>query len=425
LPRGGSGRAAADRIAARDAAAHVRTLTVATFAWPDHYGGAERVIGEVCARLAARGHAVRLLTADTGGLPAREDREGVSVRRYPVERGSPARFYRSVFRGVRAALREEAAFRAELMHVHQPLSGVAAIAPGVARPEAVLTSFYAPYHQEYLARFRDGRPDGAVPASAHAVSALLRHGDRYLLRRSREVLVLSAFSRAQVAALCPEALALTTVAPAGVDVERFRPARDEAERRSCAGRFGLSADAGPVVLSVRRLVPRMGLADLMEACRLAASAAPLQLAIAGEGPLREDLERRAQAAGLGGRLRLLGRVPDAELPALYRAASVFALPTRALEGFGMATAEALASGLPVLATRAGASAELLEGIDGARLCAPEDPRGLADALLPLLTTPELAARAGAAARRYAVTRLTWDRHVDAVEAAARRALVPR
>jgi glycosyltransferase involved in cell wall biosynthesis len=401
----------------------VRFLVIATFAWPDHYGGAERVIGELSTRLAARGHDVLLVTSDTGGLPSRETRNGVDVLRYPVDRASPPRFYRSVFRGVRATLREAAGFGADLLHVHQPLSGVAAVAPGAVRPVPVLSTFYAPHHEEYLARFRDGRPDGTVPATARALSAVLRHGDRYLLRRSRRVLVLSRFSRDQVETLCPEALERTSIAPAGVDLERFRPARNEQERRACLTRFGLSASAGPAVLSVRRLVPRMGLADLLEACRLIDAAdTPWQVILAGEGPLADALAARAREAGLADRVRLLGRVPDDALPDLYRAASVFALPTRALEGFGMATAEALASGLPVVATRAGASAELLENVSGSALCDPDDPQALARALGPLLASGEARSQAGTAARRHAEQHLTWDGHVGAVESAARDVL---
>jgi glycosyltransferase involved in cell wall biosynthesis len=396
---------------------------VATYAWPDHYGGAERVIGELSARLAARGHGVLLLTSDTGALPAREERDGVSVLRYPVERASPARFYRSVFRGVRGALREAAGFGADLLHVHQPLSGVAAVAPGAVRPAPVLSSFYAPYHEEYLARFRAGPPDGAAPVAARAVSAVLRHGDRYLLRRSQRVLVLSRYSREQVAHLCPDARRRTTVAPAGVDLARFRPARDEHERQASLAHFGLSPSAGPLILSVRRLVPRMGLSDLLEACRLLGTRhGAWQLALAGEGPLARSLANEVREAGLDGRVHLLGRIPDDALPQLYRAASVFALPTRDLEGFGMATAEALACGLPVVATRAGASVELLEDLEGATLCAPGEPQALAHALHALVADGDARTRAGLAARLHAERHLAWDGHVDAVEHAAHELL---
>ncbi len=399
----------------------MKFLQVATFAWPDHFGGAERVIGEVCARLVGRGHEVTLLTARVGSAPADERRGGVHVLRYEVDRDSPARFYRSVFHGVRGALRDPAAAGADVMHVHQILSGVAVLAPGGAGRLPALLSFYAPYSEEYLARFRDGHPRGGVPARAALLSSLFRRGDRYLLRRCRQVLALSEFSRQQVAALSPEAAARTTVAPPGVDLQRFRPAPDRAARAAAAARCGLPPGGPPLLLSVRRLVPRMGLPDLIDACRqLRERGLDVRLALAGEGEQRAELERLAAAAGLGERVRFLGSVPDDVLPDLYRAADVFVLPTRSLEGFGMATAEALASGLPVVATRAGASTEVLAGVAGSALVPAADPSALADALAPLLSDEASRQRAAQAARARAEGLLSWDRHIDAVEAAARR-----
>jgi glycosyltransferase involved in cell wall biosynthesis len=401
----------------------LKFLVVATFAWPDHYGGAERVIGEVAARLVDRGHDVTLLTSHLGETALSERRQGVEVRRYAVDRSSPARFYRSVFTGVRAALRDAACAGADVLHVHQPLSGVAALAPGARRPAATLLSFYAPYHQEYLARFRAGHPHGAVPASARAVSTLLRHADRFLLRRAKRIVVLSEFSRSQVAELAPTAMARTRVAPAGVDLDRFRPVANAAERAACASRFALPDDGLPRLLSVRRLVPRMGLEDLIEAARrLRADGHDLRVLMAGEGPERVALERLSRQAGLSDRVHLLGRVDESSLPDLYRAATVFVLPSRSLEGFGMATAEALASGLPVVATRAGASAELLVHVEGSALCAPGDAGSLAEQLSGLLADDERRQRAGRSARRYAERSLRWEEHLEAVEEAASEAV---
>ncbi len=406
----------------------MRFLSVATFAWPDHYGGAERVIGEVATRLVQRGHEVTLLTSCIDGLPERELRDGVQVRRYAVDRASPVRFYRSVFAGVREALRSGSLPPHDVLHLHQMLSGVAAVAPGLGRHGtagggAVIGSFYAPYNEEYLARFRDGHAAGDVPWSARAVSAVLRHGDRALLRASRQVVVLSRFSLGQVAGLLPSAAARTTIAAPGVDLVRFTPAPDRTAARAAADVFGLPSDGTPLLLSVRRLVPRMGLADLIEAAAiLGARGVRCHVAIAGTGEERDALAARAAAAGLAGRCSFLGRVAEERLPELYRAASAFVLPTRCLEGFGMATAEALASGLPVVATEVGANAELLAGVSGSALVPPADPAALADALTPLLTDLDAAARAGRAARAHAEARLTWNGHIDAVEQAGERAL---
>ena len=108
----------------------MKFLSVATFSWPDHHGGAERVIGEVARRLVARGHEVTLLTSQTGGQAAAERRQGVEIRRYPVDRRSPVRFYRSVIRGVRRTLSDPACAGADIAHLHQIVSGLAALAGG-------------------------------------------------------------------------------------------------------------------------------------------------------------------------------------------------------------------------------------------------------------------------------------------------------
>jgi phosphatidylinositol alpha-1,6-mannosyltransferase len=153
------------------------------------------------------------------------------------------------------------------------------------------------------------------------------------------------------------------IVPPGVDVDRFRPlpavGRVDAKRRIRA-KFGLDPDA-PLVLGVSRLVPRKGFDVLIDAV---AGLPGVHLAIAGDGRDRERLERRAREAGLGERMRLLGRVPDDDsFPELYACADVFAAPCRErwggleAEGFGIVFLEAAAAGVPQVAGRSGGSHE--------------------------------------------------------------------
>ena len=142
----------------------MRHLVVATFSHPDFFGGAERVIGEVCTRLAARGEAVTLVTSRPDGGAAQETVEGVAVIRYDADSTSTPRFYRSVFAGVRQTLRGLArgpgGLPFDVVHVHQLASAVPALAPGGSlRGLPVVGTFHAPYHREYLARHR---PDDLV-----------------------------------------------------------------------------------------------------------------------------------------------------------------------------------------------------------------------------------------------------------------------
>ncbi len=125
-------------------------------------------------------------------------------------------------------------------------------------------------------------------------------------------------------------------------------------------------------------------------------------------PEQAKLERLA--AGLPS-VTFLGRVPEADLPGLYRAADLFVVPSVSGEGFGIVAAEALASGVPVIATDGGATGELVRhGRDG--LIVPAgDPGALAAAIIALERDPALLSALAAAARARR-TELCWSVSVD-------------
>jgi phosphatidyl-myo-inositol dimannoside synthase len=200
------------------------------------------------------------------------------------------------------------------------------------------------------------------------------------------------------------------VVPPGVDVERFRPVDDDA-RASTRRRFGLDPHR-PLVLGASRLVPRKGFDVVIDA--VAGLDASVQVAIAGAGRDRSRLERRVTRRGLGGRVRFLGRVSDADLPALYASADVFAMACRdrwmglEAEGFGIVFLEAAASGVPAVAGRSGGSHEaVIDGETGLVV----DPRSVGEvrgALLRLLGDASARRRFGAAARARAVSDFSYD-----------------
>ena len=130
-----------------------------------------------------------------------------------------------------------------------------------------------------------------------------------------------------------------------------------------------------LLLTVRRLEPRMGLEQLLRAVALLPDR-PI-LTVVGGGTLDESLRRLASELGLSESVRFTGRVADDVLRDWYRAADLFVLPTVAYEGFGMATAEALASGTPVVGTPVGATPELLEPLDPRLVARGTDPEALA------------------------------------------------
>jgi sugar transferase (PEP-CTERM/EpsH1 system associated) len=216
----------------------------------------------------------------------------------------------------------------------------------------------------------------------------------------------------------------------GVDTERFRP--NEGARLSIAG-SPFTSSALWLVGTVGRLSPIKDQVMLARAFVQATRLAPevrkhMRLVIAGEGPLRAEIERVLREGGVQDLAWLAGDRKD--VPEIMRGLDAFVLPSIA-EGISNTILEAMASALPVIATNVGGNAELLaDGVTG-RLVPPCDADTMARALLHDFRTPELAQERGRRARLEVERRFTLDGMVAAygdlydrllAQAAARGAL---
>ena len=163
---------------------------------------------------------------------------------------------------------------------------------------------------------------------------------------------------------------------------------------------GMPPRTTPVLLCPARLTPIKGHGDLLEAAaRLVARGIMFELWLAGEGPERAAIERRIGERGLSDRVRLLGTVPHAELLGMYRdrRADCVVLPSLH-EGLSVALVEAMAYGVPVIATEVGGVPELLENGAGV-LVPPSDAGALTEALARVLGSSTLRAELARAGRR--------------------------
>jgi glycosyltransferase involved in cell wall biosynthesis len=189
------------------------------------------------------------------------------------------------------------------------------------------------------------------------------------------------------------------VIPYGIDPAPWRQAlalRDETRRR-----LGLDGDALAVGVA-SRLIRHKGHAELLRAVAIAIGrGAPLRLLVAGDGPLRAELERLACDLGIVEHVSFLGFVDD--VADFMAACDVVAFPTQPAlgEGFGLAALEAMAVGRPVVATRVASLPEVVADGETGLLVPPGDPAALAEALFRLAADAELRARLGAAAARRA------------------------
>jgi sugar transferase (PEP-CTERM/EpsH1 system associated) len=192
----------------------------------------------------------------------------------------------------------------------------------------------------------------------------------------------------------------------GVDTDRFRPADASVADAREAARRALGVAPGPTLVgTVGRLDPVKDHVGLIRAFADGLSGKHAVLAIVGDGPTRGQLESLVRELSLGDRVRLVGEHED--VPLLLRGLDVFVLPSIG-EGISNAILEAMASGLPVVATRVGGNPELVDdGVTG-RLIPARSTDALVEAIRAYVDDPARARRHGAAARERALREFSLD-----------------
>lgn len=195
------------------------------------------------------------------------------------------------------------------------------------------------------------------------------------------------------------------IIPGGVNIDHFSPKMQRSEARA---KLGFPQDR-PILFTPRRLVHRMGLDRLIQAIQQVRQQVPdVWLAIAGKGPLKDELAAQVRNLGLEEYVHLLGYVPDEQLPLCYEAADLTVVPSLSLEGFGLILLESLASGTPVLSTPVGGMPEILRPFQPHLVTDSTEVADIADRITQLLLGRcELPDRA--ACRDYAITHYDWQK----------------
>lgn len=198
-----------------------------------------------------------------------------------------------------------------------------------------------------------------------------------------------------------------TVVPFGVDTALFHPA--PAGKPAPPGNERKPLRVG----FVKWLQTRYGPQDLIEALGLIADLR-FEATLVGDGPVRASLQTRIAELGLTERVHFLGSRPHSEIPDLMRGFDVFVMPSHE-EGWGVAAAEASATGIAVVATRFGGIPEIvLDGQTGL-LVPPSDPPALAAAIRRLAGDPDLRLALGRAGRARVEELFSWQHCVDLME----------
>jgi glycosyltransferase involved in cell wall biosynthesis len=274
-------------------------------------------------------------------------------------------------------------------------------------------------HRPLVVHFQGPWADeGAVEGHSGVRHAAKRAVERLIYRRGARAIVLSSAFAKLLAERYKFPAERISVIPGGIDVARFAVAATRAQARE---KFLLPADR-PILVAVRRLVPRMGLENLIAAVAALRPAMPdILLLIAGRGALQPQLAAQIEAEGLADHVKLLGFVSDDDLPYLYQAADLSVVPSVALEGFGLIAAESLAAGTPCLVTPVGGLPEIVAGICPDLVLADTRTSTLAEGIKAALRG-ELKLPDDASCRAYAEANFAWPLIAERVAACYRGTL---
>jgi glycosyltransferase involved in cell wall biosynthesis len=404
--------------------------------------GSVAIVNWELARCLANGHEVIVYAPQARGQAGRERWGAIEIRRIPFV----ARRLHKAMQLVAGRLRWGAPYFTSRLYYKEYFSQVARDLAG-SRPDVV----HLPQQMQFASLFKHVVP--GVKVVVHIHQDELVKLDRALLRRDLPevdaVATVSEFVTAGARARLPEMAARIHTVGNGVDVLRFRPAAHD----------GRADQGGPLrLLYVGRIAPDKGVHLLIDAFdRLVREGVDLQLTligkpgllpydllsrllggdqpaleavsgfygqslrswlgreILGHGSSYGDALRARLSPAAAARVRFLGTVPQPTLIRTYRAADVLVLPSVWQESYGLPVAEAMACGVPVLASASGGVPELIEdGVTG-RLVPRLDTQALAHALREMSADRARLPEMGAAARIRAERLLTWARSAERLE----------
>ncbi len=328
--------------------------------FPEHGGDAAGIFVRDHALAVARRHEVVVLhlRAPTSGAgrPRLEETSDGPLRVLRV-RGGPGAPMTALNLWATATalrrLRREAA-TPDLLHAHETAGGVVAAVTGRVLNRPVVLS-------EHSSEF--------ALETVHGVAA---HASRF------------AFAGADV--VCPVSESLRTTLESGHWGGRYRVVPNVIDTDLfTVAKADFPSGQPPLVVTVASLEPVKGVQDLVEALGLLRSrGVDLRVALIGDGSLRPALVQRAQALGLGERLVFRGPLPRRDVATLMRDAAFAVVPSR-WETFSVVLGEAMATGLPVVATAVGGMTERVDAGNGV-LCPPRDPESLAAGIEEMLGT---------------------------------------
>jgi glycosyltransferase involved in cell wall biosynthesis len=333
-------------------------LILADVFFPDTIGGAGKLAYHLALALSRKGHQIHIITRnDDGKLPSQQEfTPNLFVHRFfSPSTESLGPFLREIRNSYHLAKKLSHKINFDLICSHQSLVAMGPIRSRCFKQIPLIYYFHSPWHEEFLVKKQVDRAKTGLKNKT--IAFLMRSIEKRILFKATKVIVLSEYMRKRALKIHNYPEDRTVKIPGGVDLVRYNLATGG---KGVAKEAAKLATNRTVFLTVRNLVPRMGLETLIESFNQSRVLREKGLLlVGGRGFLEDRLKAQVKSANLQDAVRFLGYIAEKDLPLFYQASDFFVLPTRELEGFGLVNLEAMASGTPVLGTPVGGIPEVI------------------------------------------------------------------
>ncbi|WP_019639602.1 glycosyltransferase family 4 protein [Paenibacillus fonticola] len=342
-------------------------------------GSVEICILAIAKQLASK-HKVTVVSRASKGLPAQSSESGVNIVRVPS--GSSKVYIASVLRYIQGKF-------FDVIQVDN-------------RPH-------------YMASIQQAYPKMKVTLFLHSLTFVPPNSSvAKSLRHAKLIIANSSSLKQKLTHRFPDVASKIRTVELGVDTSRFRPATT-ADRTTYRKKYGI--DDKYTALFVGRVIPRKGVPILLKAASIAGKEVPLQVVVAGRGRASYMKQLRATASKLNVSVKWIGKQKHSDIHKVYQIADCFVCPSQKHEAFGLVNVEAMASGLPVIASKVGGIPEIVKHESNGFLV--DDywrAERFAQYLIRLGKNKELGRVIGTKARSSVTQNFTWRQTADRLSA---------
>jgi glycosyltransferase involved in cell wall biosynthesis len=395
----------------------MKILMLTDVFYPDTIGGAGRVAYHLALKLGEKGHQIHISTRnDNGKSPSHEElAPNLFVHRFfSPSKESLGLFLMEIKNSRQLAKKLAQKVKFDLLCTHQSLVAMGPLLTRHFRQIPLIHYFHSPWHEEFLVKKQEDR--AKTGKRNKTIAFLMRRIEKHILFRAASVIVLSEYMRDRALEIHNYTEDWVVKIPGGVDLDRYHlPTAGKASAKDAAH---LPTNK-TIFLTVRNLVPRMGLETLIESFSQSSILREKGLLlIGGRGFLEDRLKSQVESANLQDAVRFLGHVPEEDLSLFYQASDLFILPTKEL----VVILEAMASGTPVLGTPVGGIPEVIGLFDKRLIFDGTGWQDMKRKLEEVIEKPDSFRFAPQDCRAFVERNFSWKKMADAFEQEAKRCI---